>query len=88
MTSASHVQDNTRVCNIRINKADELANPALRVLHSHGEKLHRYEDIPLLFIRLSCVSVFCRCTAIVFLSSSSVTWWPGVQVDFTTSGWP
>ena len=30
------------MCNIRINKADELANPALRVLHSQAEKLHRY----------------------------------------------
>ena len=29
------------MCNIRINKADELANPALRVLHSQAEKLQR-----------------------------------------------
>ena len=36
-----HLQDNTRVCNIRINKADELAYPALRVLHSQAGKLHR-----------------------------------------------
>ena len=34
------------MCNIRINKADELANPALRVLHSNGERLHR--DIAIL----------------------------------------
>ena len=35
------MQDNTRVCNIRINKADELAYPALRVLHSKVQNLHR-----------------------------------------------
>ncbi|KAK9908972.1 hypothetical protein WJX75_005467 [Coccomyxa subellipsoidea] len=37
----AHYQDNTRVCNIRINKADELAYPALRVLHSKVQNLHR-----------------------------------------------
>jgi hypothetical protein len=36
-----HAQENTRVCNIRINKADELAYPALRVLHSQADKLNR-----------------------------------------------
>ena len=41
VTLALNVQDNTRVCNIRVNKADELANPALRVLHSQAEKLNR-----------------------------------------------
>ena len=34
-------QGGTRVCNIRINKADELAAPALRVLQAHAPDLAR-----------------------------------------------
>ena len=35
------LQGGTRVCNIRINKADELAAPALRVLQAHAPDLAR-----------------------------------------------
>ena len=71
MTFAQDAQDNTRVCNIRINKADELANPALRVLHSQAEKLHRYDHTHSVVHVLLCAYILVACGVIV---SASSTW--------------